>query len=93
MVERLAALFATRTRDEWAATFEGQSACVTAVLSLTEAATHPHNSSRATYVTVDGRIEPAPAPRFSATPLDPPTPAALFGEHTNEVLTELGIDD
>jgi alpha-methylacyl-CoA racemase len=62
------ARFATRTRDDWAARFAGADACVTPVLSLTEAADHPHMAARNTFVSVAGVRQPAPAPRFSRTP-------------------------
>lgn len=65
---RFAALFATRSRDDWCALLEGADACVAPVLSLTEAPEHPHNLSRGTFGTHDGLRQPAPAPRFSATP-------------------------
>ena len=66
--ERFAALFATRSRDDWCALLEGTDACVAPVLSLTEAPGHPHNVARATFETHAGLRQPAPAPRFSATP-------------------------
>jgi alpha-methylacyl-CoA racemase len=66
--ERLAALFATRTRDEWAALLEPAEACATPVLGLAEAPTHPHVVARSTFVEHDGITQPAPAPRFSRTP-------------------------
>jgi alpha-methylacyl-CoA racemase len=66
--ERFAAVFATRSRDEWAARLEPAEACATAVLALHEAPRHPHNVVRGTFVEVDGRVQPAPAPRFSRTP-------------------------
>lgn len=65
---RLAAAFATRSRDEWAAAFAGTDACVTPVLGLTEAPAHPHLVARGTFAERDGHPEPAPAPRFSRTP-------------------------
>jgi alpha-methylacyl-CoA racemase len=71
--DRFAAAFATRTRDEWAAAFAGTDACVTPVLSPSEAPTHPHNAARGVFVEVDGVIQPAPAPRFGRTPADRPT--------------------
>jgi crotonobetainyl-CoA:carnitine CoA-transferase CaiB-like acyl-CoA transferase len=41
-----------------------------------------------------GRMRQArPAPRMSATPIEPKPTAALHGEHTDEVLRELGLDD
>jgi len=70
--ERLTALFLSKTRDEWCAILEHCDACFAPVLSLAEAPAHPHNAARETFVTVDGIVQPAPAPRFSATPA--PTP-------------------
>lgn len=68
--EALAASFAMRGRDEWAALFEGGDACVTPVLSLTEAPLHPHHRARGTFRTEGGVMQPMPAPRFSATPAE-----------------------
>ena len=59
---RFEALFATRDRDDWATRFAGTDACVTPVLSLSEAPTHPHNQARATFAGTP--VQPAPAPRF-----------------------------
>lgn len=64
--------FATRTRDEWAEIFAGTDACVTPVLSWTEAAGSEHLRARATLVDVDGVQQAAAAPRFSRTPPGPP---------------------
>ncbi|MCX5442540.1 CoA transferase [Streptomyces sp. NBC_00056] len=87
MKARLTRIFATRTRDEWGATFEGQGACVTPVLSLTEAAEHPHNTARGTFRRGShGGHEPAPAPRFGATPAGEPRPAPVVGAHTSDIL-------
>ncbi|MEU0938320.1 CaiB/BaiF CoA-transferase family protein [Embleya sp. NPDC005971] len=66
--ERFAAVIAGRTRDEWAALFEPLDACVTPVLTWEEAAEHPHNRARETFVRPDGMLQPAPAPRLSDTP-------------------------
>ena len=66
--ERIAAAFATRGRDEWAEAFAGTDACVTPVLGLTEAPSHPHLAARGTFADRGGHPEPAPAPRFSRTP-------------------------
>lgn len=68
--------FAARTRDEWAAHFEGTDACVAPVVAMSELAGHPHLQARATVVDVEGAIQPAPAPRFSTTPPGPIRPAA-----------------
>lgn len=62
-----AAVFGTRTRDEWAALFEATDACVTPVLSMQEAPDHLHNSARGTFIDRNGISQPAPAPRLSTT--------------------------
>jgi len=92
MKERLAAIFKSKTRHEWEAVFEGTDACVAPVLDLTEAPAHHHNVARKTFVTDEGGfVQPAPAPRFSRTEasigLLPPKP----GEHTDDILDELGL--
>jgi alpha-methylacyl-CoA racemase len=66
--EKMAALFKTKTRDEWARILEGSDACAAAVLGLFDAPKHPHLAARQTFVTADGYVQPAPAPRFSRTP-------------------------
>ena len=71
---RLAALFRTRTRDEWAALLEGSDACFAPVLDMAECADHPHNAARGTFIEVAGVAQPAPAPRYGATPCDVPRP-------------------
>jgi alpha-methylacyl-CoA racemase len=68
MRESFAAAFATRTRAEWEAVFDGKDACAAPVLSWQEAQSHPHLAARATLAAVDGSVLPAPAPRFSRTP-------------------------
>ena len=78
--------FASRTRDEWASVFEGTDACVAPVLSLGEAAKHPHLAARSTYVEVNGIVQPAPAPRFSRTPTWVREAPPQVGQHTREVL-------
>ena len=63
-----AAVFAQKTRDEWAAIFADGDACVTPVLDLDECPAHAVSTSRDVFVTVEGVTGPAPAPRFSRTP-------------------------
>lgn len=70
--EKLAAVLRTRTRDEWCAVLEGTDACVAPVLDWDEAPRHPHNVARQTFVSVDGLVQPAPAPRFSRSTPDAP---------------------
>jgi alpha-methylacyl-CoA racemase len=87
---RLAAVFRTRTREEWCALLEGGDACFAPVLRMSEALTHPHNLQRGTFTSVGGVPQPAPAPRFSRTPAAVARPAPEPGQHTDEVLAERG---
>jgi alpha-methylacyl-CoA racemase len=68
MVARFEAVFASKTRDEWAAHFEGSDACAAPVLSIAEAPHHHHNQARQTFAEHGGIMQPMPAPRFSETP-------------------------
>ncbi|MBC9713623.1 CoA transferase [Streptomyces sp. TRM66268-LWL] len=85
------AQFRTRTRDEWTAVFEDSDACVAPVLSLREAPDHPHLKERGTFVDHSGIVQPAPAPRFSATPGTVRTGPSLPGAHTEEVARDWGV--
>ncbi|KAF0962512.1 CaiB/BaiF CoA transferase family protein [Rhodococcus sp. T7] len=89
---RLADVFATRPRDEWAALFADSDACVSPVLSPWEAHEHPHNKERETFVEVGGIRQPAPAPRFSRTPAPVPRPAPRPGQDTDAILARAGYD-
>jgi alpha-methylacyl-CoA racemase len=85
--------FRMRTRDEWCQLLEGTDVCFAPVLSLEEAAQHPHNVARRTFVDVEGVVQNAPAPRFGRTPTRDPVPPRKSGEDTEGVLKELGIGD
>lgn len=89
--EQVAAVIATRSRDEWAAHFAGTDACVAPVLDLGEAPVHPHNIARRTFIDLDGLFQPAPAPRYSATVLDRPEPPREEGADGAAILGELGF--
>ncbi len=69
---RLAEIFRSKTRDQWCALMEASDICFAPVLGWDEVADHPHNKARGTFVEVNGVTQPAPAPRYSATPCDPP---------------------
>ena len=88
---RLAALFRTRTRDEWCVILEGTDACFAPVLGMDEAHRHPHNAARGTFVERDGIVQPNAAPRFDRTPggirCSPPAP----GSGTRTVLADWGF--
>ncbi|MFG2332969.1 CaiB/BaiF CoA transferase family protein [Streptomyces sp. NPDC048604] len=87
----VAARFRTRTRDEWTAVFDGSDACVAPVLSLREAPAHPHLAARGTFVEHSGLTQPAPAPRFSATPAAVRRGPALPGADTAAVARDWSV--
>ena len=87
---RLVDLFRTRTRAEWCLLLEGTDVCFAPVLTLAEAAAHPHNRARGAWVERDGLAQPAPAPRFSATPGAIGGPPTVAGAHTREILEAAG---
>jgi alpha-methylacyl-CoA racemase len=74
MRDLFAQRFKTRTRAEWTALLEGTDVCFAPVMTMAEAPHHPHMKARGVYVEVDGVLQPAPAPRFSRTKPEPPTP-------------------
>jgi len=86
--QRLADLFATRTRSEWCVLLEGSDACFAPVLDPDEAARHPHMASRGAYIEVDGVLQAAPAPRFSGTPAGDPGPVPLRGGDAEEIIND-----
>jgi alpha-methylacyl-CoA racemase len=90
--ERLAEVFATRTRDEWCVVFEGSDACFAPVLDPIEAVTHPHNVARGVYTQVDGVTQPQPVPRFSRTMSALRNPPPAPGSDTAQVLADWGFD-
>jgi len=90
---RLAEVIRSRTRDEWAAIFEGTDACVAPVLSMSEAPQHPHNRARGSFVEIAGVSQAAPAPRFSRTESSLPHAPRPAGSDTLDVLREAGYDD
>lgn len=85
-------LFRTRTRDEWARVFAGSEACATPVLGIEEAASHPHNVARGSFIEVGGKLQPAPAPRFTGTPAATPSPAPEPGADTDQALSAWGVE-
>ncbi len=88
--EWLVARFKTKTRDEWAEVFGDSDACVAPVLSVAEAAKHPHLQARRTYLSVEGEPAPAPVPRFARTPGTAGESQPDSGADTEAVLTEAG---
>jgi len=91
--EKLEKIFQTRTLVDWIDELEGTEACVSPVLSLSEAPLHRHNEARGTFVSVDGIVQPAPAPRFDRTPSTIRNPPPARGLDTRPVLAEHGFSD
>jgi len=89
--EKLAAVIARRSRAEWCELLEGTDVCFAPVLDLEEAPSHPHNVARGTFVEVGGVTQPAPAPRFSATPGAIQGPPPAVGAHDRGALTDWGF--
>ncbi|WP_175410879.1 CaiB/BaiF CoA-transferase family protein [Streptomyces sp. TRM64462] len=83
--------FRARTRAEWTAVFEGTDACVAPVLSLREAPEHPHLAARGTFTDHGGITQPAPAPRFSATPGSVRRPPAQPGADADDVARDWDV--
>jgi alpha-methylacyl-CoA racemase len=91
MKQRIAALFATRPREQWCRLLEGTDACFAPVLDPDEAPAHPHNRARGTFVDVDGVTQPAPAPRFSRTPPEVRSPPPRPGQPDDAALAAWGF--
>ena len=89
--EKIAEIFKTKTRDEWCEIMEGTDVCFSPVLSMEEAPNHPHIKARNTFVEIDGRINPAPAPRFSRTEPEIQGPPPMPGEHNEAALSDWGF--
>lgn len=89
----LSQVFLTKTRDQWCQIMEGSDVCFAPVLTLQEAAEHPHAKARQSYLTVEGVLQPAPAPRFSRTSARDVDAAKVPGEDTRSVLLEHGFSE
>jgi alpha-methylacyl-CoA racemase len=91
--KRLSVVFATKTQAEWCKIMEGTDVCFAPVLTMSEAAKHPHNVARNTFIEIAGTTQPAPAPRFSRTVASLPTAPVGAGANTREVLQSWGIQN
>lgn len=89
--QRLTEVFATKTQAEWCKIMEGTDVCFAPVLTMSEAAKHPHNVARKTFIEIAGTTQPAPAPRFSRTVASLPTAPVGAGANTREVLQSWGV--
>jgi len=85
--------FAERTRAEWEDVFDGTDACVTPVLSLSEAPEHPHNLARRVFGGPTDHRLPNPTPRIGGIRSSTLTDAPEVGFDTDETLARLGYDE
>ncbi len=91
--ERLVEIFRTKTRAQWCNLLEGSDACFAPILSLAEVSDHPQIAERGMLIEVDGLRQPAPAPRFEATPASHPRVPPKPGFDSFDILKELGYSD
>ena len=89
--QRLTEVFATKSQTQWCQIMEGTDVCFAPVLTMSEAAKHPHNVARETFIEIDGVVQPAPAPRFSRTNGAVSHGPVAAGENTREVLQSWGV--
>jgi alpha-methylacyl-CoA racemase len=90
---RLTQIFESKTRDEWCEIMEHTDVCFAPVLTMSEAAKHPHNVEREMFIEVGGQLQPAPAPRFSRTVAEVSRPPSHPGQHSRDVLADWGFDE
>ena len=90
LTSRLETIFKMKTREEWCEIMEMTDVCFAPVLSLSEAPDHPHNKARRTFIDVEGKVQPAPSPRFSVSGEAAPRLAPQVGQDTDAILNELG---
>ena len=92
--EHIAAIFRTKTQEEWEKIFHDSDACVTPVQGLKEAPQHPHNVARESFfMNEKGELEPSPAPHLSEAPSQKATHSPVIGENSREILAELGFGE
>jgi alpha-methylacyl-CoA racemase len=88
---RITEVFKSKTRDEWCALMEHTDVCFAPVLTMAEAADHPHNVARQMIIERDGLKQPAPAPRFSRTVAEIARSPQHPGQGTRDALEDWGI--
>jgi alpha-methylacyl-CoA racemase len=88
---RFAEIFALKTRKEWCTVFEGVDACFAPVLNLEDSITDAHNVARGAFVTINGVVQPSPAPRFSATPGAIQGPPPAISDQSRATFTAWGL--
>ena len=90
---KLQGVIKQKTQAQWCEIMEGTDVCFAPVLTMTQATQHPHHIARNTFIDIAGVTQPAPAPRFSRTSPETPTPPAHAGQHSTQILNEWGISN
>lgn len=93
LAAKLAAIFNTKSQQEWCALMEGTDVCFAPVLDMSEAPQHPHNQARKTFIEIDGVTQPAPAPRFSRSTPEVSAPPAQPGQHSEAILQDWNMSE
>jgi alpha-methylacyl-CoA racemase len=91
LTEKLAEVLLTKTQAEWCAIMDATDICFAPILDMDEAPKHPHNLARETFLTIEGVVQPAPAPRFSATPGKIQGPPPKIGADNETALGDWGF--
>jgi len=92
-IKQLSATFLSKTQEQWTEHFSHSEACVAPVLTFDDARLHPQNHHRRVFQTYEGVQQASPAPRFSRTQANSIAPVSAKGQHTQQVLAELGLSD
>jgi alpha-methylacyl-CoA racemase len=91
--EKITEIIKTKTQAQWCELMEGTDVCFGPVLSMDEAPNHPHNVARKAFLERDSVVQPAPAPKFSRTPLEAGKTSVAAGADSHEILRELGLQE
>ena len=87
----MALKFKSKTRAEWTEIFSDSDACVSPVLNMEDAKTHPHNISREAFINIDGFNQPNASPRYSKTKPEIKHNAKEVGVDLNDICNEFNL--
>ncbi len=90
--QKVSEIFLQKSQVYWCELLEGTDVCFAPVLNFSEAVNHPHNQARNVFVEQQGVLQPAPAPKLSAS-VQQVGRVPLPGEHSDSILKNLGLSD
>jgi crotonobetainyl-CoA:carnitine CoA-transferase CaiB-like acyl-CoA transferase len=98
IIEEIRNVFKSRTQKEWVDFFKDADVCCEPILTLNEVFEHPHIIHREIVKEFEfpeiGKIRQIGSPiKSSAFSFENPTPPPSWGEHTIDVLKEIGYSD